>query len=64
MRWRGSGKMRSGECDLYYSGEEKSGSNGVSVMIGSKLKGTVLKVECINSRIMMIRMKGNDKIYL
>lgn len=61
VRWGGNGECNSGDFRLYYSGEEKSGSYGVGILVGRRIKGSVVKAEYINERIIMIRIKAKDR---
>ena len=61
VRWAGSGELRSDEYRIFYSGNEKGGHNGVGIILGKRLKEKVMRVEFVDDRLMMIRLKGKEK---
>lgn len=53
VRWGGNSEIESGDYETYFSGQEKSGKDGVGILIGKKVNGKLLKVEYLGERRIM-----------
>lgn len=48
MRWGELGKLNSGDYLIFDSGEEKSGTYSIGIIVGRRLKNKVVKINYIS----------------
>jgi exonuclease III len=61
VRWKGQGKIKSGDCKMYYSGGERT-ENDVAIVVHKSVVGGVVKKIAYNDRIIAIKLQA-EPIY-
>ena len=57
VRWIGTGVQTLGSFDFFYCGEDKH-VGGVALMVAHKVKHTMIGLNCVSSRLIYARFKG------
>ena len=57
VRWTGTGVKELGSYDIFYSGEATH-VGGAALIVSHKVKHTMIGLNCVSSRIIYARFKG------
>ncbi|XP_050497677.1 craniofacial development protein 2-like [Diabrotica virgifera virgifera] len=55
IRWKKEGKIEKKNFSMYYSGENKQGTNGTAFMVNKKMREKLIQFKAVNERISYIR---------
>ena len=54
LKWVGTGKFNSGDCYIYYCGEESLRRNGVALTVNRRIRNAVLVCNLKNDRMISV----------
>ena len=58
LKWMGTGKFNSGDCYIYYCGEESLRRNGVAIIVNKRLQNPVLGCNLKSNRMISVHFQG------
>ena len=58
LQWTGKGEFNSGDCNIYYCGQESLRRNGVAIIVNKRVYYAVLGCSLKNDRMISIHFQG------
>ena len=63
VRWEGSGELMNDGFIIFHSGGDAKGSHDVGVVLGPRVRDTVISVRYVDNGVIVVRLQGK-KVYL